>query len=204
MLPLAISLWVNLVFSQKAQNKIKIEQDIVLNNSMWVESNRNIEIRKHGGIGFFYPYNLPDANREALALFRTNSIPINTGFAIIEIDDAIKNLKTLKGRIKFSGSDIDQTQDTLIITAFYSKAKDSLVLKNLHKGHISDAATMVKISKPLAQFESFQINLPESNTTKEQKYLIIQLLIKSGSDDDFYYGISNAIIDDFRLVSTKE
>ncbi len=199
----AISLSVNIGFSQHAQKKIKSEQAIVLNDSVWIESTRNIEIRKHGGVGFLYPYKLPDANKQGLALFRTNSTAINTGFTIIEVDDTNKHLKTLQGRIKFSGSDIEQTQDTLIIAAYYSTTKDVLVLANLHKGQVAENAAVMKIWKPLAQFESFQMNLPEA-TMKAQKYLMIQLILKSGSDDNFYYGVSNAVIDDFRLVSTKE
>ena len=59
---------------------------------------------------------------------------INSGFTIIEVSDSILALKTLKGKVKFSGSDIDQTQDTLIIAAYYSKTKDSLLIASLRKG----------------------------------------------------------------------
>lgn len=199
---LVVLLCGNLVFSQNIRKVNKLEHNIVLDDSVWIESNRNIEIRKHRGVGFFHPYNLPDADNDALALFRTYSTPINTGFAILEVSNTIKDLRTLKGRVKFSGSDIDQTQDTLIIATSYSKTKDSLLIANLNKGLVSDNADVVKISEPLAQFESFHINLSESNNNEERKYLIIQIIIKSGSDDNYYYGISNAVIDNLHFTNS--
>lgn len=205
MTTLIILLSVNLALSQDDSKNNKLLISLASNDSVWIESNRNIEIRKYGGIGFFYPYNLPDAKNDAMALFRTYNTPINAGFAIIEVSDSIENLKTLIGSAKFSGSDIGQTRDTLIIAAYYSKTKDSLLIVNLNKGLIADKANIVKISTPLAQFESFRINLSESsNNNEERKYLIIQLIIKSGSDDNFYYGISNAVIDNLYLTHSEK
>ena len=169
-------------------------------DSVWIESNRNIDIRKQGGVGFFYPYELPDAVNDALDLFRTYSTPLNTGFTIIEVDSSFKNLKKLSGRIKFSGSDIDQTQDTLLIATYYSKTKNQIVMANLNEGLLPANAAVVKISDPLAQFEYFIINLPESDIKQERNYLIIQLLLKSGSDDNYYYGNSNAVIDNLHFI----
>ena len=179
------------------ENKLPIR--LTSDDSVWIESNRNIEIRKDGGVGFFYPYNLPDADNGALALFRTYTTPINTGFTIIELDSSIENPKSLSGRIKFSGSDIDQTQDTLLIATYYSKTENQLVLANLNEGLIPENADVVKISDPLAQFESFHMNLSEPNNEEDRKYLIIQLILKSGSDDNYYYGRSNAVIDNLHL-----
>lgn len=199
--PLVILLCGNLGLSQNimtVENKLSLSS--ITNDIIWTESNRNIELRKNKEVPFFYPYDLPDANLGALALFRTYSTPLNNGFAIIEVDNANGNLKTLAGRAKFSGSDIDQTKDTLIIAAYYSKTKDSLLMANLNKGLIPNKADVLKISEPLAQFESFYIHLSKSINDEEQKYLIIQLILKSGSDDSYYYGESNAVVDDLNFV----
>lgn len=192
-----------------SQNRVpvvnKLSLSRITNDINWIESNRNIELRKNKEVPFFYPYDFPDANPGALALFRTYSTPVNTGFAIIEADEASRELNTLKGRAKFSGSDIDQTKDTLIIATYYSKTKDSLLIANLNEGLIPEKADVIKISEPLAQFEPFYLPLSAPINVAEQKYLIIQLIIKSGSDDNYYYGTSNAVIDSlhFNNGSTK-
>jgi len=126
---------------------------------------------------------------------------MNTGFTIIEVDSSIKILKSLRGRIKFSGSDIAQTQDTLLIATHYSKTKNQTALANLNKGLIPENAAVVKISDPLAQFESFHMNLSEPDNNEDRKYMIIQLILKSGSDDNYYYGKSNAVIDNLHFMN---
>ena len=199
--PLVILLCGSFGLSQSIPRAKNLTYEIVICDSVWVESNKNIEMRKHQGIGFFYPYNLPDAENSALALFRTYQTPINCGYNILEVDDNNKSVKRLMGKIKFSGSDIDQTKDTLIIATYYSKTKNALLLANLNGGLVPIKANLVKISEPLAQFESFHIDLLQSINDEERKYLIIQLIIKSGSNDSFYYGNSNAVIDDFYFIT---
>jgi len=186
-----------------SQNILPVEDKLLLssitNDIIWTESNRNIELRKNKEVPFFYPYDFPDANQGALALFRTYSTPLNNGFTIIEVDTTRGNRKTLAGRAKFSGSDIDQTKDTLIIAAYYSKTKDSLLIANLNRGLIPYDADVLKISEPLAQFEPFYVPLSAPVNVAEQKYFIVQLIIKSGSDDNYYYGTSNAVIDNLHF-----
>ncbi len=204
-IPLTTLLYCN---SGLSQNKLLAEHKLSTsdntNDITWIESHRNIELRKNKEIPFFYPYDFPDAKRNAWALFRTYRTPLNNGFAIIEVANKSGNLKTLKGRAKFSGSDIDRTKDTLIIAAYYSKI-DSLSIANLNKGLIPDKADVIKLSEPLAQFEPFYIPLSEPIKAVEKKYLIIQLIIKSGSDDNYYYGTSNAVVDNihFNEENTK-
>lgn len=200
---LIILLCDNLVLSQSISKNKMFPISLASYDSLWTESKRNIEFRKQGKIGFIYPYNLPDSNKEAIALFRTYNTPINNGFAVIEVDNTLKDLKTLNGRVKFSGSDIDQAQDTLIIATYYSKTKDSSLIKSLNIGQVPKIADVLKISDPKAQFEYFHINLSENNNNEEQKYLIIQFIIKSGSDDDFYYGKSNAVIDGLYFTNSQ-
>lgn len=195
---LAILFTTNLTFSQNTLKESKFQ--ISLSDSVWIESNINMEIRNHRSLGFFDLNELPGNDNKGLVIFRTYRTSINSGFTIIELNDSIQALKTLKGKVKFSGSDIDQTQDTLIIAAYYSKTKDSLLVANLNKGLISENAVLERISEPLVQFEHFQINLSKSHEDEERKFLIIQLIIKSGSDDNFYYGISDAVIDNLYLT----
>ncbi|TXN36112.1 hypothetical protein FVB32_16270 [Flagellimonas hymeniacidonis] len=204
-IPLTTLLYCNLGLSQNkllAEHKLSTSDNA--NDITWIESHRNIELRKNKEIPFFYPYDFPDAKRDALALFRTYSTPLNNGFAIIRVASKGWAPRKLMGRAKFSGSDIDQTKDTLIIAAYYSKI-DSLSIANLNKGLIPDKADVIKLSEPLAQFEPFYIPLSEPIKAVEKKYLIIQLIIKSGSDDNYYYGTSNAVVDNihFNEENTK-
>jgi len=199
--PLVTLLCGSFGLSQSIPRESDPTQEIVIDDIVWMESNRNIEIRKHEGVGFFYPYNLPDAKNNALALFRTYRTPVNNGYAIIEVDDTNRNVEKLLGRIKFSGSDIDQAKDTLIIATYYSKTNDALLLSNLNEGVVPDRANLVKISEPLAQFEYFRIPMQDCINEEERKFLIIQLILKSGSDDSFYYGNSNAAIDDLHYIT---
>ncbi|QLG44377.1 hypothetical protein [Costertonia aggregata] len=144
-------------------------QSIKLKRTFWIESVKNIELRKNNGTGFLYPYNLPDAHGEALALFRSYQTPVNNGFSIVELSDLDKIPKALKDRFKFSGSDIDQTNDTLVIAAFYSRTKDASVISGLNERRISPYAAVLTLSEPMPQFEFFRLDLSKA-MTKEEKF----------------------------------
>lgn len=199
--PFVALVYYNLALSQVMPKESELSLNIISDDFFWTESSKNVEYRKHGDIGFFYPYDLPDAHGEALALFRAYNTPINSGLSIIAIDNPNKSLKAIKDRAKFSGSDIDQTKDTLIIAAHYVKSTDSLLIANLNKGLIPDRAALLKLSEPLAQFGSFYLNLAAPINIAKEKYMVIQLIIKSGSDDNYYYGKSNAVIDHLHFSS---
>ncbi len=195
---MAVLFAANLTIAQSSLKEDKL--DISLAVVDWVESSINLEIRNHGDLGFFDLNKLTEKGNKTLTLFRTYRTSINSGFTFIEVGDSIKALKMLKGEVKFSGSDMDQTQDTLIIAVYYSKTKDASIIENLNNDLIAENAVVVKISEPSEQFEHFEINLTKCHSEKERKYLIIQFLIKSGGDDNFYYGISNAVIENLYLT----
>ena len=182
---------------------LALSQSVKMDQTLWIESDKNVKLRENDGVGFLYPYNLPDAHGKAIALFRSYETPINTGFSIVEIKTLDMMPKAVKGRIKFSGSDIERTTDTLFITAFYSNTKNASLISSLNEGRIPTSAAVLIISEPLAQFEFYRLDLSQAIPKEEQKYLIVQLIIKSGSDDSYYYGNSNAVIDNLRLIAAK-
>ena len=66
---LAILFSANLTRAQRTLNESKLQ--INLSDSVWFESSINIEIRKHGDLGFFDSNDLHGNNDKALAIFRT-------------------------------------------------------------------------------------------------------------------------------------
>ena len=136
---------------------------------------------------------------KTITLFRTYHTSVISCHKIININKIDKYLKSLNGSVKFSGSDIDETNDTLKIGAFFSKTIDHHLFEKLNKGAILENMTTITITKSNTEFEPFCLEFKKPIDIDLQKYLIIQLFIKSGSDDDFYLGESNVIIDNLHF-----
>ncbi len=161
----------------------------------WKEHKKNDFWRKRDGHGFAYKYNLPDANGNAVALHRgVSKSHITETNAIFNsfLTPINHNKLKLIGRYKFSGSDIEETNDTLKILVF-STIKQ---IKSLING-IPKNATTLELIIPKTQFEWFHLDLSK---IKNNNYLTIVIQLISGSDDKFYYGYSNAVIDDLKFV----
>lgn len=163
--------------------------------SGWKEHSKNTLWRLEDGHGFAYKYELPDANGSALALHRGSSLShitetnkIFTSFLVPENKENVR----LVGHYKFSGSDIDQTNDTLRIIVFSSEKPVSSIPDEFPKN-----TKALDISKPQAQFDWFHLDVGE---IKGNNYLTIVIQLKSGSDDSYYWGYSNAVIDDLKFV----
>mgnify|MGYP003653056840 FL=1 len=105
-----------------------------------------------------------------------------------------KTLINIRGRFKFSGSDIDQTTDTLTIAVSKYKKQSREEIKRFDNGQIGKNDFYRIYTEPQTQFQGFSINLDNLNI-KEDEYLAIQFILKSGSDDNYYHGTSNAVID---------
>ena len=105
-----------------------------------------------------------------------------------------KNLR-LVGRYKFSGSDIQQATDTLRVAVFSTPEQLQHVPDILPKH-----ATVLDLVVPTAQFEWFHLDMDE---IEEDNYLTIVIQLKSGSDDSYYWGYANAVIDDLEFVTKR-
>ncbi|WP_157972983.1 hypothetical protein [Aureibaculum luteum] len=59
-------------------------------------------------------------------------------------------------------------------------------------------------TEPQTKFQGFSINLDNLNI-KEIEYLAIQFNIKSGSNENYYYGISDTVVDNltFGFINSK-
>jgi len=57
---LVILLGGNLGLSQTLLKENRLPIRLTSGDFVWIESNKNIDIRKQGGVGFFYPYEYPN------------------------------------------------------------------------------------------------------------------------------------------------
>lgn len=169
-----------------------------IDQAFWIESSKNKTLRENGGKGFLCPYKFPDA-QDAIGLFRDYSTSINSVYTIVDINNSLNKRQQLKGAVKFSGSDIAHVKDTLIIATHYSKTKEALFIDN---GIVPDHANVVKIYESSSQFEPFHIDIPKRVHDDSLRYLVIQLIMKSGSKDSFYYGQSSAVLEDIHFIET--
>ncbi len=161
----------------------------------WKEHKKNTQWRLEEGHGFAYVYKLPDANGNALALHRGSSYShitkTNGIFTSFLVSENAKSIR-LVGRYKFSGSDIDEAIDTLRITVLTSEKQMDSIPNTLPK----DTSTL-EIIRPQSQFEWFHLDVGE---IKKGSYLTIVIQLNSGSDDSYYWGYANAVIDDMEFV----
>lgn len=164
----------------------------------WKEHRKNKTWRSVDGHGFAYKYDLPDANGNAVALHRSSSgshiTETNALFSSFLNAENHKNLRLL-GRYKFSGSDIEETIDTLKIVAFSTSRQLTYIPDELPKN-----ASVLDLTLPASQFEWFHLDVGE---IKKGNYLTIVIQLNSGSDDSYYWGQSNAVLDDLKLITKK-
>ncbi len=170
--------------------------------SSWTEHSKNIEFRQNGSTGFIYNYKFPDASDSAFAFFRTYDADQNSAYTIIELKKNLRKIKYFTGRFKFSGTDIDQTNDTLIVScSLYNKLNDT-VIDRLEAGDTDFSEHKITITEPISHFRSFKLELPELPNKKNEKlFLVLLVKIKSGSDDNYYFGESHAVIDNLSLIT---
>lgn len=161
----------------------------------WKEHQKNEYWRSRGEYGFVSKYGLPDANEYAVALHRgamgSHLVEENATFSSFSVFENCENVR-LVGRYKFSGSDIEEAIDTLRIVAFSTPQQ----LQNL-PDQFPQNATYLNIVAPTSQFEWFQLDL---NAIETGIYLTLVFQLKSGSDDNYYWGYANAVIDDLELI----
>lgn len=189
--PIALLLCVNITLAQGNMSKIDIGSikttinDSILETQIipiWNDSSKNEDYRKNNGTGFSY------------ALYRSYKRSLNNGFILLDLSELSKTLINIRGRFKFSGSDIDQTTDTLTIAVSKYKKQSREEIKRFDNGQIGKNDFYRIYTEPQTQFQGFSINLDNLNI-KEDEYLAIQFILKSGSDDNYYHGTSNAVID---------
>lgn len=209
--PMALLLCVNITLAQGNMSKIdmgsirKTINDSILEARIipiWNDSSKNEDYRKNDGTGFSYEYKLPDAWGISYALYRSYKGSLNNGFILLEISELSNTLINIRGRYKFSGSDIDQTSDTLIIAVSKYKKQSREEIERFDNGQINDNDFYRVYTEPQTQFQGFSIDSKNLNI-RDDEYLAIQFIIKSGSDDSYYYGNSNAVIDNL-IVGFKK
>lgn len=164
----------------------------------WKEHQKNEYWRSGDGHGFAYKYDLPDADKNAVALHRgcpqSHLTEDNAIFSSFSTPERYENL-TLKGRYKFSGSDIKEAIDTLKVIAFTTPEQ----LQNI-PDKFPQNATVLNVVSPTSQFEWFNLDMDE---TERDNYLTIVIQLKSGSDDSYYWGYANAVLDDLAFVTKQ-
>jgi len=160
----------------------------------WQEPQKNDDSRQNDGSGFAYKYDLPDANENALALHRAYGTQVNTILTSFSIPENKEKLR-LVGLYKFSGSYIETAKDTLRIKVFSSERSINDTPNALPKN-----ATVLNITRPEAQFEWFHLDI---NEIPKGNYLTIIIQLISGSDDIYYWGQSNAVLDDLKFVTIQ-
>lgn len=208
--PMAFSLCVNITLAQGNMSKIDMGSIKTINDSIleaqiipiWNDSSKNEEYRKNNGTGFSYEYKLPDAWGISYALYRGYKGSLNNGFILLDLSELSNTIINIRGRFKFSGSDIDQTKDTLTIAVSKYKKQSREEIERFDNGQINENDFYRVITEPRTQFQGFNINLDNLNI-REDEYLAIQFIIKSGSDDSYYYGTSDAVIDNL-IVGFKK
>ena len=165
----------------------------------WKEHSKNTKWRQRDGHGFAYKYQLPDANGNALALFRGSSLSHiterNTLYTHFKSEVYGERLR-LVGRYKFSGSDIEGTKDTLAISVFLSKKPFEDFLEDFPK-----ATKTIKLHVPQATFNNFHLDV---GSIEKDSYVTITIQLRSGSKESYYYGYSHAVMDDFRFVESPK
>jgi hypothetical protein len=209
--PMAFLLCVNMVLAQGNMSKINkgsiktTIDDSILEAQIipkWNDSSKNYEYRKNDGTGFSYEYNLPDAWGISYALYRTYKGSLNNGHILLDMSELSNTIKSIRGRYKFSGSDIDQTKDTLIIAVSKYKKQSSAEIEKFDNGQLDKNDFYRVYTEPQTQFQGFSIDLDNLNI-KEDEYLAIQFILKSGSYDNYYHGTSDAVIDNL-IVGLKK
>lgn len=158
----------------------------------WKEHPKNEQWRQSYGEGFAYKYELPDANGTALALHRAYLAQTNEIMNSFFVTENIQHLQ-LTGRYKFSGSDIDEAEDVLRIIVISSEK----VIQRISDNDLEDAH-ILNITTPKAQFDKFHL---EIDKIQKNTYVTIAIQLISGSDDSFYWGQSNAVLDDLKFVT---
>lgn len=101
-----------------------------------------------------------------------------------------------------SGSDIDQTKDTLIIAVSKYKKQSKAEIERFDTGQIEKNDFYHVYTEPQTQFQGFDINLSNLKIRNDE-CLAIQFIIKSGSDESYYYGISDAVVDNLIIGFTN-
>lgn len=175
----------------------------------WNESSvYNLVPRSFHGVTFFDKYEGLDASGGiALKLQRGNrekntEISSNKGYTRFECNRV--PLK-LKGRYKFSGTDIISAPDlnvgpdTLQVTLKVSTVADTLTTLELNTAlSFTGNYKTIKISKSTSTFKDFEIDLSEFSEVPND-YISIHLIMKSGLTSPSV-NFSTAVIDDLELI----
>jgi len=165
----------------------------------WKEHQKNEIWRSSDGQGFAYKYDLPDAHENAIALHRGSSeshlTEDNAIFSSFSTPEKCNNLR-LVGRYKFSGSDIAKATDTLKVAVFSTSEQLENIPDKLPKN-----TAVIDLVVPTSQFKWFHLDM---NEIERGDYLTMVIQLKSGSDDCYYWGYANAVIDDLEFVVKKD
>lgn len=164
----------------------------------WNESVVNVFSRLAYGYGFFNKYTESDANELALLAVRRYSNR-NNGYIRFECNNV--PLK-LKGRYKFSGSNVASETDTLIIAVHFASLPDTLTKIELNQAKLPDLNTrLFKTTIPQVNFTDFEIDFSTISSENDFNYVSIHLMIQAG----IYINssIATAVFDDFEFVYDK-
>ncbi len=166
----------------------------------WIESVvPNVFTRAIHGEGFYYKYDEPDANGNALQIKRGVE-PIyygakNNGYIRFNCTEVPEKIT---GRYKFSGSNYSGITDTLKIASYFKSVNDTLVTIDEHFANLPDDAVILNITETTSNFTDFELDMT-SFTGDNLEFVTIQLIMLSGSSDPLNPGISDAVLDDLQF-----
>ncbi len=176
----------------------------------WVENIQNIVPRLFRGEGFFGKYTGEDSNGNALLLTRSildtgTQVNQNSGYIKFDIDCRPKKIK---GRYKFSGSNLEGVEDDFLVGAFMGNvadSTDSLIVDNitidwLVLQHISkNPKHFAYLSHPTDEFKEFEIDISDY-ADKDVEFLVIYIYMATGNEDITIPGYATGVLDDLHFV----
>ncbi len=176
----------------------------------WLENIQNFVPRLFRGEGFFGKYTGEDSNGNALLLTRSildtgTQVNQNSGYIKFDIDCRPKKIK---GRYKFSGSNLEGIEDDFLVGAFMGNvadSTDSLIVDNitidwLVLQHISkNAKHFAYLSHPTDEFKEFEIDLSDY-ADKDVEFMVIYIYMVTGNEDITIPGYATGVLDDLHFV----
>lgn len=81
--------WIIAFLMATLSGNLALSQSMKMGHTLWMEFDENVELSENDGVGFLYPYNLPDTRGEAIVLFRSYKTPINSGLFSNTNDDSL-------------------------------------------------------------------------------------------------------------------
>lgn len=87
-----------------------------------------------------------------------------------------------------------------MLAVYPSQSSHQVLNELLNTNKLPGDTKALQFTHPIANYDTFNFELPQKITNHEKGFIVIQFIIKSGSDDSFYYGNSNAIFEDLHFI----